>query len=52
MAIADLLSKFEDGKIEDFVMDPILTTNLPMLYTLQGLDVTVRARRQTYTKDI
>ena len=52
LAISNLMKKFEKGAIKDFVMDPILTTNLKMLYTLQGLDISLRARRQTYKKDI
>ena len=52
LALAHLIKRFGEEKITDFVMDPILTTNLRMLNTLQGLDIKVRATRQTYKKDI
>ena len=51
MALSNLYKKFRTGGIEDFVLDPILTTNLSMLNTLQGIDISERARRQTYKKE-
>ncbi len=37
-----------EDNIEDSFFDPTLTTNLKMLNTWQGMDLTLRCRRQTY----
>ena len=39
-------------KIQDVVMDPILTTNTKMNNTWQSMDKELRAKRQTFRKDI
>ncbi len=51
LALNNLSKTLQKCDIEDFVLDPILTTNLHMLNTLQGINITERARRQTYKKD-
>ena len=38
--------------IQDVVIDPILTTNLPMLNSLQWTNIKLRAKRQTFKKNI
>ena len=38
--------------IEDVMVDPILTTNLAMINSLQWVDKSLRAKRQTFKKNI
>ena len=38
--------------IEDIVVDPILTTNVNMNNSWQWMEKTLRAKRQTFRKDI
>ena len=52
LAVDNFFKNYRKEKIQDVVMDPILTTNLKMLNSWQGVGKTIRARRQTYKKDI
>ena len=42
----------EKEKIQDIVVDPILTTNVQMNNSWQWMDKTLRAKRQTFRKEI
>lgn len=39
---------YKEGHIKDTFMDPILTTNVPMMMTWKGMNKTLKAKRQTY----
>ena len=41
-----------EGKIEDIVVDPILTTNVNMNNSWQWMNKELRAKRQTFRKEI
>ena len=43
---------YNQEKIEDIFMDPILTTNLRMMETWKGMGKSLRAKRQTFKKAI
>ena len=52
LVFLDFYKHYLSENIEDTVVDPILTTNLPMLNTWKHVRKEVRATRQTYVKPI
>ena len=48
LAIEDFGRHYKEEGIKDSFMDPILTTNLPMMSSWKGMNKTLRAKRQTY----
>ena len=52
LMFATFSTNCEKEKIEDVVVDPILTTNTAMNNSVQWMDKQLRAKRQTFKKDI
>ena len=52
MVVDRFIKNLRKSHIKKIWMDPVLTTNSKMLQTWNGMDKTIRARRQTYRKKL